>query len=1316
MWKCRWEDFERLAQLTKKDQDSQMAILRSCLSDETLKVVLNLSLDEEKKNVTKEVIAALQEYANGQINTVIERRNFNQRTQKSGESFDDFFTDLKSLVQTCNFCDNCQNSLIRDRIVVGLQDADIIERLLVEKDLSLLKAADICRAEEAAKRHRTDITGDSVAGACAMSRYKHDKSDKKGKKHGQGKNPKHKGNKSNETGNNYSCQDCTRQHSAKAKCPATKSVCAACGKVGHWAKSKHHTDKAVPPTNTSGIGLILASVTSKSAPQVDVIVAGRVANGAQVKATPDSGAERTACGLKTLQQLGIDPDNLRDPSITLKAADDHEITQLGEFDVTFRCGNYSVNDTVHVVPNTKDMLLSWYTARDLGFLPKNYPAQQLNRAAPDCHVSQTSAAPMAQPNADTVTAQDLIDEFPTVFDGVIRTMPGEEFHIQLEEDALPFCVKTPRTIPYAYRDKLKSELDKMVANGVIVPVTEPTPWCAPIVVAPKKDSDDIRLCVDLSKLNKFVKRERYQSPTPHEAVADIASSQARVFTKLDALSGYHQCPLAKESQPLTTFITPFGRFMFCRAPFGICSISEHYNRRMDEALASIPRMRKIVDDCLVYDDHMSSHVQHVRDILRRCEEKGISLKREKFIFAKPEVDFCGYKISANGYKIDPRITKAITDFPKPANITDLRSFFGLANQLANFTDDIASKMEPLRELLKPRNEFYWDSVHDKAFAETKETLANTPILAYYDPKRQTSLHVDASRLHGLGFVLNQLQDDGSWRMVQAGSRFITETESRYAMIEIELLGIAWAVKKCRTFLQGLPHFEIVTDARPLVPILNKYQINEIDNPRLQRLRMQLANYKFTATWKCGKDHVAPDALSRSPVNDPDPEDELAEQEVTFHLQRMLNVTQQEAEEDINLSEIRKAAERDDEYQQLRQCIVNGFPNEKHQLPVCVRPYWSVRERLTIDNGYILCGCRLVIPRPMRKSVLLTLHDSHQGIERTKRRARLVVYWPGVDREIENTVRACASCTENHPSLPKETMRSHAEPERIFQHMASDLFSHGGRNFLVITDIKSGWPSTYNLGRQIGAKDIVNALRQTFTDTAVPTVLYTDGGPQYTANITKEFLQQWGVRHVTSSPHYPQSNSHAEASVKAMKKLVKSCWDTRSRNIHKHKWASGLLQWRNTPRADGLSPAQIVFGHPARDTLPIHKRAFAPEWQKAVKDADSCAQERKYRVEQRYNATARDLPALETGTNVVIQDHSTKRWDKRGVIVQTGEHRDYYIKLPSGRVWRRNRRFLRKQYPIVTPPKDNPPANPAPAPVPRRGSRDRRPPTRLIETV
>ena len=171
--------------------------------------------------------------------------------------------------------------------------------------------------------------------------------------------------------------------------------------------------------------------------------------------------------------------------------------------------------------------------------------------------------------------------FPTAFDGQIRVMPGEEFHIAT---AKPFYVHTPRTIPFVYLDKLQAELNLLESQHIITLVTEAITWCMPIVVTPKKHSDKIRMCVDLSHLNYFVIHERYQSPTPDEAVVHIAVSDAKIFALLDALKGYyHQCPLDQVSRSLTTFITTFGWYQYLRAPYDISAISEQNNRRMTEA-------------------------------------------------------------------------------------------------------------------------------------------------------------------------------------------------------------------------------------------------------------------------------------------------------------------------------------------------------------------------------------------------------------------------------------------------------------------------------------------------------------------------------------------------------------------------------------------------------------------------------------------------------------------------------------------------------------------------------------------------------------
>ena len=166
-------------------------------------------------------------------------------------------------------------------------------------------------------------------------------------------------------------------------------------------------------------------------------------------------------------------------------------------------------------------------------------------------------------------------------------------------------------------------------------------------------------------------------------------------------------------------MTPFGRFKFLRAPFGICLISEHYNRRMDEAFRGLTNYRRIVDDVIIFDEDKRTHATHVRQFLQRCADKGISLRKEKFKFCETAVTFAGYQISQEEYKIADELLTALRDFPLPTNLIDLRSFFGLANQLACNTGRIVHSLQPLRPLLSPKNDFVWGPAHTIAFESAK---------------------------------------------------------------------------------------------------------------------------------------------------------------------------------------------------------------------------------------------------------------------------------------------------------------------------------------------------------------------------------------------------------------------------------------------------------------------------------------------------------------------------------------------------------------------------------------------------------------------
>ena len=167
-----------------------------------------------------------------------------------------------------------------------------------------------------------------------------------------------------------------------------------------------------------------------------------------------------------------------------------------------------------------------------------------------------------------------------------------------------------------------------------------------------------------------------------------------------------------------------------REPYGLSSISEHYDRRMYEAFQGLTHFRRIVDDVLVYDEDPLSHVDHVRQFLQRCEERSISLNRDKFQFCQESIEFAGFHLSSDGYHISNYVTQAISNFPAPSNRTDLRSFFGLTNQLTGSSDAISPALSPLRPLLSTKNDFIWDASHTDAFLKAKEALTMAAFLCW----------------------------------------------------------------------------------------------------------------------------------------------------------------------------------------------------------------------------------------------------------------------------------------------------------------------------------------------------------------------------------------------------------------------------------------------------------------------------------------------------------------------------------------------------------------------------------------------------------
>ena len=370
--------------------------------------------------------------------------------------------------------------------------------------------------------------------------------------------------------------------------------------------------------------------------------------------------------------------------------------------------------------------------------------------------------------------------------------------------------------------KVEDKINGLVKSGVIEPVDEQTDWCAPMVVVPKPNGN-LRLCMDLTKLNEGVRRELYVMKKVEETLGSISSGT--VFSKLDANSGFHQVVLTDESAKLTTFITPFGRFMFRRLPYGISSAPEFFQKRMDKELTGLQGMLCHMDNILVLGRNKEEHDEHLVKVLQRLKDSGITLNPDKCLLSTSRLQYLGQVIDSDGIRKDPAKVKAITELPEPKDVPDVRRFLGMVNQQMKFLPNLAEMTKPIRDLLKKDTEWIWDSPQKEAFDQLKHEMASDEALALCVTEKETIVSADASS-YGLGAVIRQRQEDGTLKAIAYASRLMMKTKCRYAQIEKEALATTWALEHWSDLLIGLK-FHVETDHKPLVPLFSTKLIDEL---------------------------------------------------------------------------------------------------------------------------------------------------------------------------------------------------------------------------------------------------------------------------------------------------------------------------------------------------------------------------------------------------------------------------------------------------------------------------------------------------------
>ena len=456
-------------------------------------------------------------------------------------------------------------------------------------------------------------------------------------------------------------------------------------------------------------------------------------------------------------------------------------------------------------------------------------------------------------------------------------MTGPPIEIHLDEHCSPRACHTAAPIPMHWQEQVRQDLIRDEALGVIerVPYGETVDWCHRMVVTRKHDGSP-RRTVDLPPLNRFCKREVFPPEAPFHLARRVLGHTWKTVT--DAWNGYHSVPLRVSDRHLTTFITPFGRFRYTRAPQGFLSSGDGYNRRFHAILAEFARKERCVDDTIHYDQSLEEHWWRTIDFLSLVGASGIILNPDKFQFAQREVEFAGFRITENSIEPLPKYLEAIRSFPTPTSTTDIRSWFGLVNQVSNYSQ-LRDHMAQFRPFLSPKYKFFWNPELDNAFKASKEAIIQSikKGVEIFDISKPTCLRPDWST-RGIGYFLSQKHCDCTselpyccpegWKITLAGSRFLTSAEQRYAPVEGEALAIAWSLEQTQYFTQGCSNLLVVTDHKPLTKIFGDRTLDEIANTRLFRLKQRTLPWHFKITYLPGVTNHAADATSRHPSHTP----------------------------------------------------------------------------------------------------------------------------------------------------------------------------------------------------------------------------------------------------------------------------------------------------------------------------------------------------------------------------------------------------------------------------------------------------------------
>lgn len=764
---------------------------------------------------------------------------------------------------------------------------------------------------------------------------------------------------------------------------------------------------------------------------------------------------------------------------------------------------------------------------------------------------------------------DIIKRVVDKYDCVFAEIPGgpapdrgEGHVIPLEPGAVPPSKKMYRLSPKE-RLEVESQIASLLAKGWIEPST--SPYGAPVLFVEKKDGT-LRMCIDYRALNKLTIKNRYPLPRIDDLLDRLHG--ASIYSSLDLQQGYMQLAISEEDRPKTAFITHQGHFQYRVLCFGLCNAPSTFMAVMNRVFASCSAFTIVyMDDVLVFSNSLEIHARHVEQVLEILKKNRLFAKLSKCTFARSSVNFLGHVVSNQGIHVDPKKVRAVKEWPIPTNVTEVKSFLGLATYFRKFLSNFASMAHPLHQLCKKDAPYNWSPTCQEAFEAIQDALVSAPVLAMPDLRADAPeffVHCDAS-IVGVGAVLVQ-----NGRPVAYESRKLIPAECNYTTTDQELLSVVHALRVWRCYLEGVK-CTVVTDHNPLVhlptqPTLSRRQV---------RWSEALQRYDFTWQYRPGINNPA-DPLSRRRHTDPltrlmalegtDMPAILAMvrlapallMPMTLRPRAPRNVSSP-APESAPSVEVTHEVEVDAELSADDQD--DGAPAEipTNRPPVlmssflqrCVDGYKSdpwfkvdknVEGLIKGKDGVWRRQMQIVVPNvdTLYNDILAEVHDTpyggHTGIQRTYDLVHRFFWWPGVRAKIIDYVGTCHTCQRNKRSRqsPPGLLNSLEVPDRPWESVSMDFVTQlpmtkgGNTQIMVFVCRLTKMVHFAALPTETDAIAVARCfVHNVFRLHGLPKTLVSDRDSKFTGKVWQEVHNLLGTKLNMTTAYHPQGDGQVE---------------------------------------------------------------------------------------------------------------------------------------------------------------------------------------------